>query len=93
MTLRALVLLLLVGVAVPAAAGGASPAARPETTITSGPAPVVTTSSATFTFTSEAGHGTVYWSVYRDRLTFRAIAGNREFPTSWIVKPYRRLAR
>jgi hypothetical protein len=53
MTLRAVVLVLLVGVAVPAAAGGAAPAARPETTITSGPAPVVTTSSATFTFTSD----------------------------------------
>jgi hypothetical protein len=52
MTLRALVLVLLVGAAVPAAAGGEAPAAPPETTITSGPAAVVTTSSATFAFTS-----------------------------------------
>jgi hypothetical protein len=53
MTLRALVLVLLVGAALPAAAGGEPPGAPPETTITSGPAPVVTTSSATFSFTSD----------------------------------------
>jgi hypothetical protein len=53
MTLRALVLVLLVGAALPAAAGGEGPGAPPETTIISGPAPVVTTSSATFSFTSD----------------------------------------
>ena len=52
MTLRALVLVLLVGAAVPAAAGGEAPVVPPETTITSGPAASVATSSATFAFTS-----------------------------------------
>jgi hypothetical protein len=52
MMLRALVLALLVGAAAPAAAGGEAPGATPETTISSGPAAAVASSSATFVFTS-----------------------------------------
>ncbi len=52
MTLRALLLTLLVGAAVPASAGGEAPPAPPETTIASGPAAAVAASSATFIFTS-----------------------------------------
>jgi hypothetical protein len=52
MTLRALLLALLVGAAIPAAAGGQAPAAPPETTITSGPATTLASSTATFAFTS-----------------------------------------
>lgn len=43
---------LLAAALLPAAAGGEAPPAPPDTTITSGPAPAVATSSATFAFTS-----------------------------------------
>ena len=52
MTLRALVLVLLVGAAIPAVAGGEAPAAPPETKIITGPPTAAATSSATFTFTA-----------------------------------------
>lgn len=52
MTLRAALLVLLVGAAVPAAAGGKALLAQPETKITSGPPAAAATSSATFAFTS-----------------------------------------
>ena len=47
----------------------------------------------TFTPAGEPGHWSYYWSVYRDRLTFRRIPGNTDNPTGFIVKPYRRWTR
>jgi TRAP-type C4-dicarboxylate transport system substrate-binding protein len=47
----------------------------------------------TFTLSTVPEAWRYYWSVYRDRLTFRRIPGDTDNPTGFIVKPHIRWTR